>query len=155
MNSLQFSCRRYLYTNFEFWNFPPAVGSAESPDGPGGPGLSVGRAATRHGHARPRAPTLQEKRRSRAELPPLFDIFQTSFSEVAGRKSRQFNWREFHPDFTTQKSGDKFSWIEQKMAVRLQTKTQTSSWTAVFPTETIQSQAQSLAFMKKFTVILW
>ena len=86
MNSLQFSSRRYLYTNFEFWNFPPAVGSAESPDGPGGPGLSVGRAATRHGQARPRAPTLQEKRRPRAELPPLFDISKLPFPKSPAEK---------------------------------------------------------------------
>ena len=78
--------------------------------------------------------------------------FQTSFSGVAQKVVNLIDG-----NFTTQKrsySGDKFSWIEQKMAVRLQTKTQTSSWTSVFPTETIQSQAQSLAFMKKFTVIL-
>ena len=39
------------------------------------------------------------------------------------------------------------------MAVTLQTKTPTSAWTSVFPTETIQSEAQSLAFMKKFTAV--
>ena len=39
------------------------------------------------------------------------------------------------------------------MAVKLSTKTNTSSWTSVFPTETIQSQAQSLKFMRKFAAV--
>ena len=153
MNSLQFSSRRYLYTNFEFC---PAGGWFRwEPGWPRGPRPFSGAGSYAPRPGTPVSPNAPGKKAAEGRATASIRYFQTSFSEVAGRKSRQFNWREFHPDFTTQKSGDKFSWIEQKMAVRLQTKTQTSSWTAVFPTETIQSQAQSLAFMKKFTVILW
>ena len=39
------------------------------------------------------------------------------------------------------------------MAVSCETKTSTSTWTSVFPTETVTNVTESLRFMKKFAAV--